>query len=215
VPAGNSTLSTLSTLPAGSKAALQSTSQAPSQAPSLVALRAPHWPDDLVEVGRVADAYGLRGQVKVAPLSSDAAALLAARDWWLDGPLHGRLLAATRGRRRQGDMVVASIESIDERNAAEALRGARVSIRRADFPPTEAEGEYYWVDLIGCRVLNREQLPLGEVVGLLDNGAQSVLRVAVGPAGAGGERLIPFVDAYVDRVDLPGRTIWVDWQPDY
>ena len=63
-------------------------------------------------------------------------------------------------------------------------------------------------------VVNREGVELGAVDGLIDNGAQSILRVQ--PAeGEGDELLIPFVSAYVDTVDLGGRTITVDWQLDY
>jgi 16S rRNA processing protein RimM len=62
--------------------------------------------------------------------------------------------------------------------------------------------------------VNRAGEALGTVVGLLDNGVQSVLRIAP-PEGTGAERLIPFVAAYVDAVDLAARTIRVDWGLDY
>jgi 16S rRNA processing protein RimM len=74
-------------------------------------------------------------------------------------------------------------------------------------------------DLIGLEVLNREGVLLGRVVGLLDTGPHSVLRIqpetAPGSNESADERLIPFVAAYVDAVDLPGRRITVDWGPDF
>ena len=91
-----------------------------------------------------------------------------------------------------------------------AREGARVFVGRASFPTAGAD-EYYWVDLIGCAVVNREGADLGSVVDLLDTGAHSVLRVLQGET----ERLIPFVAAYVDAVDLPARRITVDWGLDY
>ncbi len=85
------------------------------------------------------------------------------------------------------------------------------------FPQARAD-EYYWVDLIGLAVLNRQGEPLGTVVGLIDTGPHSVLRLARPEAeGAepGDERLIPFVAAYIDDVSLPDKRITVDWGLDY
>jgi len=103
-------------------------------------------------------------------------------------------------------------------------------VSRASFPAA-TEGEYYWVDLIGLSVVNREGVVLGEVVGLMETGAHDVLRIrppALTPEGAAvapakgarknadpGELLIPFVAAYVDGVDMAARRITVDWGLDY
>lgn len=132
--------------------------------------------------------------------------------------------------KEHGDLVIASAQDLQDRDAAEALRGARVFVSRSSFP-TATEGEYYWVDLIGLTVVNREGLELGEVVGLIETGAHDVLRVqppvsapdaASAAAGKGGpeieppqECLIPFVSAYVDAVDMSARRITVDWGLDY
>jgi len=88
-----------------------------------------------------------------------------------------------------------------------------VFVSRASFP-TPDEDEFYWVDLIGLSVRNRQEALLGEVVGLLETGPHCVLRVRGADAKA-DEVLIPFVAAYVDQVDLPGRCLHVDWQADY
>src|SRR5262249_47251789 len=117
------------------------------------------------------------------------------------------------------DALVAQAAGITDRNAAEALKGARIYVARSCFP-APAPGEFYWVDLIGSAVSNRDGVALGEVVGLIDTGPHCVLRVrapATGPAASEApaddpsERLIPFVEAYVDAVDVPGRRIVVDW----
>ena len=115
--------------------------------------------------------------------------------------------------RDQGDAIVCTAPEIPDRDAAEAMKGVRVFVSRASFPKTD-DGEFYWVDLIGLAVVNREQAALGEVVGLIDTGPHCVLRVQPADAAA-DERLIPFVDAYVDAVDVPGRRILVDWGLDF
>ncbi|SDV50898.1 ribosome maturation factor RimM [Chitinasiproducens palmae] len=182
------------------------------------AVHAPHAagepPADLIEVGVILQAYGVRGQVKVVPHGQGGDALLNARTWWIDR--HGALsvVSGVRARLHSGS-VVAGWAGCDDRDAAEALRGARIKVRRGDFP-TLPDGEFYWVDLIGITVSNPSGDVLGTVVDLVDNGAHSVLRVvAPGTGDDAVERLIPFVDAYLVEVDVPGRRIVVDWQLDY
>jgi 16S rRNA processing protein RimM len=191
---------------------------------------APAWPDDAIEVGRIVDAWGLQGGFKVQPFSAEPQALFSSRRWFLQAPelpspkpgavasRLPRLLKVTQAR-EQGALVVARAQEVPDRNAAEALKGARVFVSRQSFP-TAKEGEYYWIDLIGLSVVNREGDLLGTVADLLDTGAHCVLRVlrpdaVSGAKGDEAERLIPFVDAFVDAVDLPGRRITVDWGLDY
>jgi 16S rRNA processing protein RimM len=90
-------------------------------------------------------------------------------------------------------------------------------VPRSSFPAAK-EGEYYWVDLIGLQVVNREGLDLGQVRDLMSTGPQTVLVIEAPAEGSGGkpvERMIPFVGAFVDGVDIPGKRITVDWQSDY
>ncbi len=119
-----------------------------------------------------------------------------------------------REAKEHSDSVVACAHDIDDRSGAEALRGARIFVPRSSFP-TAGEGEYYWVDLIGLAVVNREGMTLGEVRDLLSTGPQTVLVVVAQEGDKPVERMIPVVAAYIDAVDLPGRRITVDWQPDY
>ena len=186
------------------------------------------WPADAVEVGRVMDAWGLKGWIKVQPFAADPQALFSTKRWFLKPPLPQGIarpvppsglptLLRIVSAKEQGDMVVAQVDGVDDRTGAEALRGARVFVPRASFP-TAGDGEYYWVDLIGLDVVNRQGEALGRVIGLLDTGPHSVLRIA--PPGLdvvseAAERLVPFVAAFVDDVSLAERRITVDWGLDY
>jgi 16S rRNA processing protein RimM len=171
-------------------------------------------PADLVLVGHVLDAWRLDGGLKIAPYSNDASALLAAREWWFD--VKGAMRSFdVIGAKVHGSTVTARLVGIVDRDAAEALKGARISVTRRAFPVTD-DDEYYWVDLIGLAVVNLEGVALGEVAELLDNGAHPTLIVReTSHDGKTVERLIPFVDAHVSTVDLAGRRIVVDWQADY
>lgn len=193
-------------------------------------------------MARVVGAWGVKGAIKVKPFAADPQALFSSKRWFLlepernatgPKPKHAsreageaparwpRLLRVVQAR-EHGEHVVANAQDLADRDAAEALRGARLFVARSSFP-TPAADEFYWVDLIGLEVRNREALELGTVAGLIETGPTCVLRVrptaGAGEAAAAGieseERLIPFVSNYVDRVDLIGRCVHVDWQLDY
>jgi 16S rRNA processing protein RimM len=122
------------------------------------------------------------------------------------------LLRVTSAR-GQGEFVVATAQELTDRNAAEALKGARILVSRASFPTPDSD-EFYWVDLIGCQVFDRQARALGTVDHLIETGPHCVL--AIRPEAVdGAEVLIPFVAAYVDRVDTDARRIDVDWSDDF
>lgn len=178
-------------------------------------------PADAVEVGRVLDAWGVKGWFKVLPHSASPEALFSSRRWFLQPSeravkpaFSGTVLLRIREAREHADSVVANAQEVEDRGAAEALKGARIFVPRSSFP-TAGDDEYYWVDLIGLQVVNREGLVLGDVRDLMATGPQTVLVVGHEEGGKPAERMIPFVSAYIDQVDLAGRRIRVDWQPDY
>lgn len=183
-------------------------------------LQATSLPADAIEVGRIADAWGIKGWFKVHAFSSAPEALFAAKDWFLQpaekGAKHfaGTVVLPVKQARFHADTIVATSLEVVDRNAAEALRGARIFVAREHFPKTD-DGEFYWVDLMGLQVVNREGVALGVVKDLMATGPQTVLVLGYEQDGKEQERLIPFVDAYVDSVDLAGKKIVADWQPDY
>lgn len=186
-------------------------------------------PDDAIEVGRILDAWGVKGWVKILPHSTDPEALFAAKSWFLQAPdakfrpgftlFSGTVTLSVDEAKIHSDTVVAKFLGLDDRNAAEALRGARIFLPRSSFPAASKD-EYYWVDLIGLKVVNREGVDLGLVRDLMATGPHSVLCVEYtaqqeDDTSSTAERMIPFVSVYVDAVDIAGKCITVDWQPDY
>jgi 16S rRNA processing protein RimM len=177
-------------------------------------------PADAIEVGRIADAWGVKGWFKVLPHSASPEALFSSRRWYLlpsekgAKTFSGTVLLRVREAKEHSDTIVASAHEVDDRETAEALRGARIFVARSSFPTADTD-EYYWVDLIGLHVVNREGVALGQVRDLMSTGPQTVLVVEYFEEGKVMERMIPFVSAYVDDVDLPGKRITVDWQADY
>lgn len=184
-------------------------------------------PADLIQVGYISGAYGIAGGIRVTPHSKDADALLSVKTWWLDKPAL-RPVKVRSAKYHSGD-VTATLVGVSDRVPAEALKGATVQVSRADFPELP-EDEFYWTDLIGMDAVNLQGEALGKVTDMMDNGAQSILRISPSstsisqpaatdapevPEAAPAERLVPFVDQFVKNVDRAARLITLDWGLDY
>ena len=159
-------------------------------------------------MGRIAAPFGIKGWVKVQPYSEDPGALTDFASWRV-GRGEQQAHYSVEIVQDHGKALVAKLAGIDDRDAAYALRGQEISVAKRDLPPPE-ENEFYWSDLIGLTVVNREGAELGKVDSLMEGGANDLLVVK----GA-REHLIPFVAAFVGKVDLAGGTIEVDWGEDY
>lgn len=186
-------------------------------------------PDDLIELGRVGEPYGLKGHVNVLPSSDQPEVLLKTKQWWVsrlresDGGALGRVKAQkptadqivlepmrVMSAKVHADRIVAYLEGVEDRDVAARFKGGRIYVSRSRFPVLP-QGEYYWIDLIGCSVENLQGESLGVVDQVTDHGAHAILSVLEGELN----HLIPFVQAYVPEVDLARRRIVVDWQRDY
>lgn len=159
-------------------------------------------------MGRVVAPYAIKGWIKLQTFTEDLDGLLDYPVWrlgrngnWreyrlLDGKVHGQYL-------------LAGLEGVNDRDASEALQGMEVAVLREETPEAD-EDEYYWDELVGLEVTNIQGEALGRVVGLLETGAHDVLQVQ-------GERmrLIPFVEVYIQSVDVAAGRIVVDWGLDW
>lgn len=156
-------------------------------------------PESLIEYGRVAGSYGVRGWLRV--VVDEPELLAAAPIWWIGG-----VAQVVQESKPHSGTLLAKLEGIENPQAAQKFRGKAVKIPR----PAPGEGRYYWSDLIGLKVVNEQGTILGLVRQMSSNGAHDVMEVA-------GERtrLLPFVPLYVKRVDLKGRRIEVEWGVDW
>jgi 16S rRNA processing protein RimM len=162
-----------------------------------------------VVLGRINGLYGVRGWVKIYSYTEPRDNILSYTPWLVHYQGQWREMRLVEGR-TQGKGVVAHIQGFDDRDLAATLIGSEIAISRTQLPPS-APDEYYWADLEGCRVVTAGGIELGTVSGLFETGANDVMVVK-------GERehLLPFVQPdVVRRVDLDGRLIEVDWDPDF
>ncbi len=159
-------------------------------------------------MGRIAAPYAVRGWIKVHTYTEYLDSLLDYPVWQLGGDGTWRTYTVEDAR-IHGSSLIAKLAGVDDRTAAEAIKGLDVAVGRDELPPAGPD-EYYWDDLIGLDVVNTHDEPLGQVSGLLESGAHDLLKVS-----GERERLIPFVAAIVLEVDLVARRVRVDWEKDY
>ncbi|MDN5782182.1 MAG: ribosome maturation factor RimM [Luteimonas sp.] len=168
------------------------------------------FPARRILLGRVHGAFGVRGEIKLESFTDPANAILRYQPWILrDAQGRERELVGALGR-LTAKGIVATFPDVTDRDAAEALRGSEVWVARAALPPPKP-GEYYWVDLEGLRVVNREGVDFGRVSHLFSTGANDVL-VAEGDR----ERMIPFLQPdYIVAIDFDAGLVTVDWDPEF
>jgi len=164
--------------------------------------------NDWLVMGRIAAPFGVKGWVKVQTFCEDPGTLMDFESWRV-GRGEQQKQYTVEAIQDHSNTLVAKLVGIDDRDAAYALRGQEISVAKNELPPPE-ENEFYWSDLIGLKAVNREGVELGRVDSLLETGAQDVLVIK-----GTREHLIPFVAAFVGKVDVAGGTIEVDWGEDY
>jgi 16S rRNA processing protein RimM len=168
-------------------------------------------PADLVIMGRLLAPRGIKGWLKVKTFTEEADALADFKVWWLKRG-NAWVQCAVEDTELVHLGFSAKLQGVDDRNAAELMRGIDVALPRSEMP--EYDDSIYWIDLIGLDVVNLAGEPLGVVDSLLETGANDVL--VVKPAGEEQkEQLIPYTEQAVRDVDLKARKIVVDWQKDW
>lgn len=166
--------------------------------------------DRLILVGKIHGAFGVRGETKLESFTEPPGAVLGYQPWTLRD-VHGsqREMAGARGR-ETAKGIVATLPGVENRDAAEALRGIELYVPRSVLPPPSA-GEYYWVDLEGLRVVNTEGIDFGRVSHLFSTGANDVMVVR-----GDRERMLPFVQPdVIVSVDFDAGQVTVEWDADF
>lgn len=162
-----------------------------------------------IAVGEVLGPFGVRGWVKVRSYTDPPENILRYSPWLLTEQM-GVVERKVIDGRRHGNVVVARVEGINDRDQASLLQRVDVSVPRYRFPPLK-RGEYYWADLVGLKVRTVTGVILGTVASMMETGANDVMLVT-----GDRERLIPFVMGdFVKEVELDGGGITVDWDPEF
>ncbi len=159
-------------------------------------------------LGVVIGAQGLSGEVKVKTFT---AAIENLRGY---GPLHaqdGREFIVASARPAKADIAVVRFKGVDDRNAAEALKGTELRVARDALPPTDDDDEFYHADLVGLRAEDAEGRTLGTVKGIHNFGAGDVIEIE---RADGGDIFLPFTRETVPTVDLKASRLVIAVQDD-
>ena len=160
-------------------------------------------------MGRITAPFGVKGWVKVQPLTAAAKSLLDYPRWWVERGGDWQEYEIVEARVQSTTAVVARLAGCEEREGAARFRGCEVAVPRSQLPQTRPN-EYYWADLLGLAVVNGESRELGSVVGILQTGANDVLVVQ-----GERERLIPFIATVIREVDTGAGVVRVNWSAEY
>ncbi|AWD32499.1 Ribosome maturation factor RimM [Candidatus Kinetoplastibacterium sorsogonicusi] len=184
---------------------------------------------NLVELGFVYSAYGIKGAIKVKSYSKQAEVLLTVNQWGL--ACLGKTFSSNINNNNMTvkfftvvnsfiykEYIIAYLSNINNRNESEILQGCKIYVQRDAFPNLNND-EYYYVDLIGCDfygVLGNNITKIGIVNDILDNNAHPILKIhaqknTLKKQNKNIEILVPFVKAYIEEVDLQRNIIISNW----
>lgn len=170
--------------------------------------------DDLIVIGKIVSVHGVRGDVKVYSFTHPIDNLLGYRRWTLRRGSEVRQVELVSGR-TQGKVLVAKLKGLDDREEARGYADFEICIQRSELPALTGD-DYYWFQLQGLKVINQLGQLLGVVDHLLETGANDVL--VVKPCAGSlddRERLLPYTDPCVLKVDLEAGEMQVEWDADF
>jgi len=169
---------------------------------------------ELIVVGKVLSAHGVRGELKVYSFTEPPANLLDYPNWILrDSRRH--LEVTLSDSRQQGKNLLVFLDGIDDRDQAQQLAHLEICVRRSELPKLD-DGEYYWHQLEGLKVIEQNGRLLGRIERMLSTGANDVMRVLPCEGSLDQrERLLPYTDGCVQRVDLGAGEMQVEWDADF
>ncbi len=169
---------------------------------------------DKLIIGKIGAPYGVKGWVKINSFTQNKDSIFDYAPWHVNvGQANNQILNVDQWRYHSKSLV-AKLVGVDDRDAAELIKNAEISIQSSQLP--ELDNDFYWKDLIGMQVVTSEGYEMGVVKDMFETGANDVMLVKAKINDAFGqkERLLPFLhDSVVLNVDKDGQTITVDWDP--
>ena len=164
--------------------------------------------ENLVIIGKIISAYGIKGWVKIRPFTETAKNFIQYKIQFLSRNQKDWSRVEIKEIKIQGQDVIADI-GLTDRDQSISQKGYFLAIERDQLPQLP-ENEFYWDDLVGLNVIDVDRVDLGKVVGLIETGANDVLVVS-----GDRERLIPYIPQVIKKVDTENQLIKVDWDKEF
>lgn len=170
--------------------------------------------EEMIVLGKIVSVHGIRGEVKVYSFTDPLDNLLDYRRWTLRRGNEVRQAELVQGR-VQGNVLVAKLKGLDDREIARTFAEFEILVPRSELPVLD-DGEFYWSQLEGLKVIDQNGQLFGILDHMLETGANDVM--VVKPCAGSlddRERLLPYTDQCVQAVDLEAGEIRVDWDADF
>jgi len=163
--------------------------------------------DTYITIGKIGSTYGVHGWLKIHAFTEFSASILDYQPWFIENKKNGWEALQIEDARAHGNTIIVKLADFNTPEAARLLTGIEIAIKRTQLPTLE-KNEYYWSDLIGLTVINKNGEVLGKVIYLMATGSNDVLIVK-----GENEHAIPyFFGEVVLSVDLAKQEIQVDWE---
>jgi 16S rRNA processing protein RimM len=159
-------------------------------------------------VGKINGFFGLQGWVKVFSYTNPRTNIINYSPWSIKVDGNFQTIDITSGR-EQSKTIVAHIKGIDNREDSQKFIGQDIYINKEQLPEL-TQGEYYWHELIGFDVINKDEERLGTVDYFVETGANDVLVVK-----GKKEYWIPYIEPFLVSIDSKNNKILVDWDKDF
>ncbi|WP_430765350.1 ribosome maturation factor RimM [Pseudomonas citronellolis] len=170
--------------------------------------------EEMIVLGKIVSVHGIRGEVKVYSFTDPLDNLLDYRRWTLKRGTEVRQAELVSGR-VQGNVLVAKLKGLDDREIARTYADFEILVPRSELPELD-DGEFYWSQLEGLKVIDANGQLFGILDHMLETGANDVM--VVKPCAGSlddRERLLPYTEQCVQSVDLAAGEIRVDWDADF
>lgn len=162
--------------------------------------------NDRVAVGRFGKPYGVHGWIKVISYTVPIQNILNYLPWHIAKGQENIIIDRVNGK-LHGERLIVKLGQCHDPEEAKAYTNLEIFITRDQLPPLQKE-EYYWIDLIGLTVINKEYENLGVVKRIFPTGSNDVLIVK---DNSGKERYLPYTDSVIIEVNLEEKKLLVDW----
>ena len=170
--------------------------------------------EDLIVIGKIVSVHGVRGDVKIYSFTDPIDNLLEYRRWTLRRGDEVKQVELVKGR-LQGKILVATLKGLTDREEARTYADFEICIPRSELPQLTGD-DYYWYQLQGLTIINQLEQVLGRVDHLLETGANDVMVVKPFDGSLDDrERLLPYTDQCVLKIDLQAGEMRGEWDADF
>jgi 16S rRNA processing protein RimM len=162
---------------------------------------------DYIVIGKVGTTYGVQGWMKIVSFTDAATDILNYSPWYIEENKAWQPAKIEGAPRMHGKGVVAKFAGFDAPETARVLTGKEIAIKRTQLAKLK-KNEYYWTQLEGLTVINKDGKVFGKIIYLIETGSNDVLVVK-----GDKEHAIPYLFGdVVTSVDLANKTMHVDWE---